>query len=38
MSASVSDYSEKIKDMTGYIEQMDELVENFNQNLLKYNT
>ena len=38
MSASVNDYSDKIKDMTGYIKQMEDLVENFQHNLLKYNT
>jgi methyl-accepting chemotaxis protein len=37
MSASVSNYSEKIKEMTGYIEQMEDLTENFRTNLKGYN-
>ncbi|ACL70944.1 heme NO-binding domain-containing protein [Halothermothrix orenii] len=37
MSASVNEYSEKIKEMTSYINQMEKLVENFKENLKKYN-
>jgi methyl-accepting chemotaxis protein len=37
MSASVNSYSEKIKEMTGYIEQMEDLTENFRSNLKDYN-
>lgn len=36
MSASVNDYSHKIKEMTGYLEKMEKLVSNFKENYNNY--